>query len=151
MRKQCNPDNMVMGSGGIERWSDAVQMIMCGADFIQICTGVMIKGPKILPKIVKGIRRFMEEKGYNHYRDFRGVIVPWITPTDRLTLYRGNAQVDEEKCTGCAICADIGHCYAITMEDEKAKIFIDDCTGCSTCTDVCPVGAVSMQKLAKID
>jgi len=150
MRKQCNPDNMVMGSGGIERWSDAVQMMMCGADFIQICTGVMIKGPKILPKIVKGIQQFMEEKGYDNYRDFRDVIVPRITPTDRLTLYQGHAEVDEEKCTGCGICVDIGHCYAITLEDEKAKIWVDRCTGCSTCTDVCPVSAISMQKLERI-
>jgi dihydroorotate dehydrogenase len=76
IRKQCNPENMVMGSGGIEKWDDAVQMIMCGADFIQICTGVMTKGPKILPKIVKGIRQFMEQNGYGGYRDFRDVIVP---------------------------------------------------------------------------
>jgi dihydroorotate dehydrogenase/Pyruvate/2-oxoacid:ferredoxin oxidoreductase delta subunit len=151
MRKQCNPENMVMGSGGIEKWDDAVQMIMCGADFIQICTGVMTKGPKILPKIVKGIRQFMEQNSYGGYRDFRDVIVPRITPTDQLTLYHGYADVDEEKCTGCGICADIGHCYAITMKDEKAKIFVEDCTGCSTCTDVCPVSAVSMQKLEKIN
>jgi dihydroorotate dehydrogenase/Pyruvate/2-oxoacid:ferredoxin oxidoreductase delta subunit len=151
MRKICNPDNMVMGSGGIEKWGDAVQMIMCGADFIQICTGVMTQGPKILPKIVKGIRQFMEQNGYGDYRDFRDVIVPRITPTDQLTLYRGYAEIDEEKCTGCGNCVDIGHCYAITMKDEKAKIFVEDCTGCSTCTDVCPVNAVSMQKLEKIN
>ena len=151
MRTKCDLENMVMGSGGIEKWTDAVQMMMCGADFVQICTGVMIKGPKILPKIVKGIRQFMEEKGYHNYRDFRGIVVPRITPTDRLTLYRGHAEVDEEKCTGCTICVDIGHCYAITMENEKAQITVDDCTGCSTCTDVCPAGAVSMRKFEKID
>lgn len=151
MRKQCHPDNMVMGSGGIERWNDAVQMIMCGADFVQICTGVMIKGPKILPKIVKNIRQFMEQKGYDNYMDFRGVVVPRITPTDQLTLYQGHAEVDEDKCTGCTLCADIGHCYAITMQDEKAKIAVEDCTGCSTCTDVCPVNAVAMQQLDRIE
>lgn len=151
MRKKCSPENMLMGSGGIEKWNDAVQMIMCGADFIQICTGVMTKGPKILPKIVNGIRQFMEQNGYASYRDYRDVIVPRITPTDQLTLYRGYAEVDEEKCTGCGICADIGHCYAITMKDDKANIFAEDCTGCSTCTDVCPVSAVSMQKLEKIN
>ena len=58
--------------------------------------------------------------------------------------------IDEEKCTGCGICVDIGHCYAITMEDEKAKIFIENCTGCSTCTDICPVGAMSMDKYERI-
>jgi dihydroorotate dehydrogenase len=151
MRAKCDPESMVMGSGGIEKWTDAVQMLMCGADFVQICTGVMIKGPKILPKIVKGIRQFMAEKGYGNYRDFRGIVVPRITPTDRLTLYRGHAVVDEKKCTGCAICADIGHCYAITMENEKAQITLCDCTGCSTCTDVCPVNAVSMRKFERID
>jgi Na+-translocating ferredoxin:NAD+ oxidoreductase RNF subunit RnfB len=111
----------------------------------------MTQGPKILPKIVKGIRQFMEQNGYGDYRDFRDVIVPRITPTDQLTLYRGYAEIDEEKCTGCGNCVDIGHCYAITMKDEKAKIFVEDCTGCSTCTDVCPVNAVSMQKLEKIN
>lgn len=150
MRSKCKPENMVMGSGGIEKWDDAIQMMMCGADFIQICTGVMTKGPKILPKIVGGIREFMSQKGYNSYRDFRDVIVPRITPTDALTLYSGNARVDEDKCTGCGLCVDIGHCYAITMEDEKAKICLEDCTGCSTCTDICPVGAVSMEKGALI-
>ena len=151
MRIGSNPDSMVMGSGGIERWDDAVQMIMCGADFIQICTGVMIKGPKILPKIVSGIRQFMQEKGYNHYRAFRGVVVPRISPTDRLTLYHGHAVIDQEKCTGCGVCADVGHCYAISVQDEIAKITVDDCTGCSTCTDLCPVNAISMRKLEKID
>jgi TPP-dependent indolepyruvate ferredoxin oxidoreductase alpha subunit len=83
--------------------------------------------------------------------DFRGVVVPRITPTDQLTLYQGHAEVDEDKCTGCTLCADIGHCYAITMQDEKAKIAVEDCTGCSTCTDVCPVNAVAMQQLDRIE
>ena len=151
MRANCDPQSMVMGSGGIEKWTDAVQMLMCGADFVQICTAVMLKGPKILPKIVTGIQQFMQEEGYGGYRDMRGIIVPRITPTDRLTLYHGNAQVDEEKCTGCTICADIGHCYAISMENEKAQITVDDCTGCSTCIDVCPANAISMHKFEKIE
>ena len=151
MRKQCSKEDMVMGSGGIEDWEGAVQMIMCGADSVQICTGVMIKGPRILPKIVTGIKQFMEEKGYNGYLDFRDLIVPRITPTDQLTLYQGNASIDEEKCTGCGICADIGHCYAITMENEQAEVEVGSCTGCGTCSDVCPMGAVSMKQLGQIN
>ncbi len=151
MRAKCTPENMVMGSGGIEKWTDAVQMMMCGADFVQICTAVMLKGPKILPKIVKGIKQFMQQKGYDGYRDMRDMVVPHITPTDRLTLYRGHARIDEQKCTGCALCADIGHCYAISMENKKAKINVDDCTGCSTCVDLCPVNAVSICQYEKIE
>jgi ferredoxin len=150
MRSKCNPENMVMGSGGVEKWNSAVQMMMCGADFVQICTATMIKGFGILPNIVKNVKQFMKEKGYTNYRDFRDIIVSRITATNELTLYRGNAEIDQEKCTGCGVCMDIGHCYAITLENEKAKIMVDDCTGCSTCTDVCPVGAVSMEKFEKL-
>jgi ferredoxin len=150
IRNQCPPDNVVMGSGGVENWTDAVQMMMCGADFIQICTATMIRGFGILPKLVAKIKQFMNEQGYDSYRDFRDIVVPRITPTDELTLYRGHARVDEEKCTGCGVCIDIGHCYALTLENDKAVIMEEDCTGCSTCTDVCPVGAVSMVKYEKI-
>ena len=150
MRSKCNPENMVMGSGGVEKWNGAVQMMMCGADFVQICTATMIKGFGILPSIVKNVKQFMKEKGYTNYRDFRDIIVSRITATDELTLYRGYAEIDQEKCTGCGVCMNIGHCYAITLENEKAKIMVDDCTGCSTCTDVCPVGAVSMEKFEKL-
>jgi dihydropyrimidine dehydrogenase (NAD+) subunit PreA len=115
------------------------------------CTAVMLKGPKILPEIVKGLKQFMQQKGYDDYRDMRDMVVPHITPTDRLTLYRGHARIDEQKCTGCALCTDIGHCYAISMENKKAKINIDDCTGCSTCVDLCPVNAVSICQYEKIE
>lgn len=151
MRCKCKPENMVMGSGGVDDWTDAVQMVMCGADFVQICTATMIKGFDILPKMVKNIKKFMEEKGYSSYRHFRGVVASRITPTTHLTLYRGNAKVDEEKCTGCGMCVNIGHCYAITLDNEKAKIMVDQCTGCSTCTDVCPVGAVSIEKFERVE
>ena len=63
MRSKCNPEDMVMGSGGVEKWNDAVQMMMCGADFVQICTATMIKGFGILPSIVKNVKQFMKEKG----------------------------------------------------------------------------------------
>ncbi len=151
MRANCDPESIVMGSGGMEKWTDSVQMLMCGADFVQICTAVMLKGPKILPNIVKSIKQFIQEKGYDGYRDMRGIIVPRITPTDRLTLYRGNAEVDAEKCMGCTICADIGHCYAISMENEKAQINVDACTGCGTCIDICPVNAICMHQFEKIE
>ncbi|MBW1697557.1 MAG: 4Fe-4S binding protein [Deltaproteobacteria bacterium] len=150
MRKNSLPQHVVMGSGGIETGKDAVQMMMCGADFIQICTAVMLKGFGVLPKIVNQVKRFMDEKGYRNYRDFRDAVVSHISPTDSLTLYRGNAVIDDEKCTGCGLCVNIGHCYAISLKDDKAVVNPQDCTGCSTCIDICPAGAVSMEQFEKM-
>lgn len=146
MRKNNLPHHMVMGSGGIETGKDAIQMMMCGADFIQICTAVMLKGFDILPKIVTQVKQFMDEKGFPGYRDFRDAVVSHISPTDALTIYEGNAVIDEEKCTGCGLCVNIGHCYAIAFENEKAVVVPEDCTGCSTCVDICPAGAASMEQ-----
>ena len=146
MRRNCRPHNIVMGSGGIENGKDAVQMMMCGADFIQICTAVMLKGFGILPKIVSRVKQFMDEKGHENYRYFRDAVVSHISPTDALTIYKGNATIDKETCTGCGLCVNIGHCYAITFKNETAEVVPEDCTGCSTCMDICPVGAVSMEQ-----
>jgi len=150
MRKNSLPHHRIMGSGGIENATDAIQMMMCGADFIQICTAVMRKGFGILPGIVTRIKAFMEEEGFGGYRDFRDAVVNRISPTDRLTLYRGHATIDRERCTGCGACLRIGHCYAVAQENEKPAVIPDRCTGCSTCMDICPAGAVSMVQLEKL-
>jgi len=150
-QKAPSAENIVMGSGGIERWNDAVQMIMCGADIVEICTATMVKGFEILPKIVSNIKNFMKEKEYNSYRDMRDLTAKQITSAPGLTLYQGFAHIDPLKCTGCGNCVKIGHCYAITMnKDNKASVNTKDCTGCSTCTDICPAGAIKMIQGEKI-
>jgi len=144
MRRKAGPGPAIMGSGGVENWTDAVQMMMCGADFVQICTATMTRGFEILPLIVRGIRKFMEEKGYGSYRDFRDLVVGRIRGADSLHLRSGHARVDAEKCTGCGLCERIGHCTAITLKDKKAVVAPEHCTGCGSCADVCPSGAIGM-------
>ena len=48
--------------------------------------------------------------------------------------------IDQEKCTGCAMCMKIG-CPAISMKDKKAGINHTLCVGCSVCTQLCKFGA----------
>jgi len=144
IRALAGEEDLVMGSGGVDDWRTAAQFMMCGADFVQVCTATMLKGFGILPGMVKGLKAFMEEQGYRSYRDFRGVVGPHITPATGLTLYQGHSEIDPEACTGCGLCLKIGHCQAITMEGEKAQVNQEDCTGCATCTDICPVGAARM-------
>ena len=146
IRSRVGPEPLVMGSGGVDGWREAVRFMMCGADFVQVCTATMIKGFGILPKIIVRIKEFMDRQGYSNYRDFRDAVVSNITPTTELTLYKGHSVIDPDKCNGCGLCMKIGHCYAIKMENEKAVVVQDDCTGCATCTDVCPMGAASIIK-----
>ena len=143
IRKKVGSVSCILGTGGVRNYVDAVQMMMCGADMIGICTEVMLHGFGFLSGLLRNIEKFMDQHGYNSYRNFRDLAVEAITPADKLTLKEAYAQVEPELCDGCGRCERIGHCYAITLEDQKAIVDPRQCTGCSTCQNVCHASAIS--------
>lgn len=59
-------------------------------------------------------------------------------------MIRRVIEIDEEKCTGCGICADACHEGAIGIIDGKAKLLRDDyCDGLGDCLPTCPTNAIS--------
>ncbi|MDD5678956.1 MAG: tRNA-dihydrouridine synthase [Kiritimatiellae bacterium] len=122
IRRKAGPHPFIQGTGGIASYQDAVQMIMCGADLIGVCTETMLKGFEFLPRWLKGLGDFMDRHGYRNYRDFRDLAVGKITSADKLTLHGGYAEVDLEKCKECGLCAAIGHCNAIIIVDKQCRI-----------------------------
>ena len=59
-------------------------------------------------------------------------------------MIRKIVHIDEEKCTGCGLCAHACHESAIAMMDGKAKLIRDDyCDGFGDCLPVCPADAIS--------
>lgn len=59
-------------------------------------------------------------------------------------MIRKIIQIDEEKCNGCAACANACHEGAIGMVNGKAKLLRDDyCDGMGDCLPECPTGAIT--------
>lgn len=66
-------------------------------------------------------------------------------------MIRNIVHIDEEKCTGCGLCADACHEGAIGMVGGKARLLRDDyCDGLGDCLPACPADAISIiQREAK--
>ena len=144
MRKLLGPEPHINGTGGIASMSDAVQMMMCGADTIGVCTETMLRGFGFLEKWMKALKAYMAEMGFEAAREMRDILLPELKSAAELTLWGGYARVDKATCHGCGACVEVGHCDAISMVDGVAYVEPTLCKGCSTCIDICPKQSISM-------
>ena len=66
----------IVGMGGITTWQDAVEMLIAGADALQIGT-VLFADPYAPIKINEGINKFLDENGIKSITELTGTIKPW--------------------------------------------------------------------------
>ncbi len=66
----------VIGMGGISSWQDAAEMLIAGADALQIGT-VLFNDPYAPIKICKGLNDFLDKKGYKSVSELTATIKPW--------------------------------------------------------------------------
>ena len=62
-------------------------------------------------------------------------------------MIRKIIHIDEDKCTGCGLCAKACHEGAIDMVNGKAKLMREHyCDGLGDCLPACPAGAISFEE-----
>ncbi len=92
MRRLCGPSVSLTSTGGVTTWEDAVEMMMCGADLVGMCTSTLTRGFGFMPEFIHLFRQFMKQHNYKKPRDMRDILVPAITSAPDLTIYPGNAR-----------------------------------------------------------
>ncbi|HID15735.1 MAG TPA: dihydroorotate dehydrogenase, partial [Candidatus Atribacteria bacterium] len=63
----------IIGVGGILDYKDVIEFMMAGASAVQIGSAIAIKDLKIFREIIRGLKDYMERKGYNSLKDIVGL------------------------------------------------------------------------------
>jgi dihydroorotate dehydrogenase/ferredoxin len=133
------------GGSGVMTMEHAAQLIMLGANGVQVCAGFIQKGRTFLGRMVKSLNSYMDQYGYKTIEDFRGLGLRHVRGFEDDAKAFGELRLvsatDENKCDGCGICADT-LCPARYMENGLAMVREEDCSLCGLCAAICPRGAV---------
>ena len=66
----------VIGMGGIASWKDAIEIMMAGADAIQI-GAALFSDPYTPLKVIKGMNEWLDENNIESVKDIVGQVKPW--------------------------------------------------------------------------
>ena len=138
----------ISGIGGIETWEDAAEFILLGCKNLQVTTGIMQYGYRIVEDMKNGLEHYMEEQGVDRLEDLVGLANQNIIPAEELDRdYIVYPEINKDKCVGCGRC--VISCYdgahqAMEWDKEarRPNCNHDKCVGCLLCGLVCPVGAI---------
>ena len=144
-------DKPILGIGGISNWRDAAEYLAIGADVVQVCTEVMLKGYGIIKPMCEGFLKYLDSKGFQSPMDLKNKAFKKLTSHENLQKQcQYYPTVDRELCIRC------GKCVAICGEQEHSALHLDKekgivvnkekCMGCSLCSIVCPQNAIKMKK-----
>jgi len=86
------PGRTLSGMGGVETGEDAAQFILLGSDTVQVCTGVMKEGYRIVKPMCEELLAFMEKHKFETLADFKGYSLPYFTTHADLVKRQADAR-----------------------------------------------------------
>ncbi len=95
MRKVNGPEPKIMQAGGIRTWSDAIEMTMCGADLLGVCSETLISGFDCVRPMIEGCKDYLDRHGLKSLDDIRGCIVNEVKTASDVTLYEGYSHIKD--------------------------------------------------------
>jgi dihydropyrimidine dehydrogenase (NAD+) subunit PreA len=123
-----------------------------GATTIQVTTGIIKYGYRIVQDMIEGLSDYMTARGISRAEDLVGKALPNLKSTDHFDLKRqGIAVYDTERCVGCGQCYTVcrdagGQALEWDADTRRPKLVEDKCLSCMICSFICPVPGLITHK-----
>jgi dihydropyrimidine dehydrogenase (NAD+) subunit PreA len=146
----------VSGMGGIETWVDALEFLLVGASTVQVTSGIIHFGYRIVEDMIEGLGDYLATRGIERVRDLVGKALPNLQETDHFDLDRqGIASYNLNICIGCGQCYTVcndagGQALEWNAKKRRPRLIEDKCLSCMICSFICPVpGLIGFREMPK--
>lgn len=135
-------DAPIVGTGGVARGEDALEMLMVGATAVGVCSAPILGGLKTFARLNSELNRTLDTFGYASPAAARGVALPNLV--DKEEKGRLVFEHSPELCKQCRMCVNVCPYGARTLADKQMGLDPEQCRYCSLCASVCPTGALGV-------
>ncbi len=141
-------DLPILGGRGASAWSDVIEFLMAGADGVEMCTPVMLRGFGYVEEVLRNVNEFLDRKRIASLEEIKGSALKHIySNLEMIEKVKAlHAEIDMDGCIGCHRCSEVCVYSAVKVLPKKAAIMKEKCAGCSLCSQVCPVSVIKMHE-----
>jgi len=141
----------IIGTGGVHRVDECIEMLMAGAHAIGLCSLPMIAGLGVFANLTSGLSARLRELGYSQIEDAIGAalpalqrskIAPILVPEEQEAASASFFSWDENACTHCDLCIRVCPYQARITPSQVNR---DRCRLCGLCSSACPSRALALQ------
>ena len=140
----------VVGTGGVGRAEDVVEMVMAGATAVGVHTAPLLQDLGWFGKTLARMECWLDERGHACLSGLRGQALPHLRETV-LHPSAGSGHhapmtfaFDAEACTQCDRCVTVCAYNARYLSPEGQMLLNEAaCRSCGLCVSICPTGALA--------
>ncbi len=129
----------VVGTGGVVRPEDAVEMVMVGATAVGAHTAPLLQGLDWFGATLASLEGWLDERGIRQLSRLRGSALPSLQQDGPPVL---SFAFDPDACSQCGRCVTVCAYRARNLRPGRMLLDRSLCRWCGLCVSVCPTGAL---------